>query len=272
MAKGSDYYTAPEITADLRRASAQSDIYSLGCILHDMVGRKDRVPCQEIKEDGDYAQILLGCTRTDPARRFKSVRAFLDALISIDPQAPALQTDQAKEFAEQLAKPGPMTPAIWGRFVEFVEDNVASEDGKSLLRKLSVERIEELCGQAPDNAGRLAVAYAEWVVSSGFNFDACDGVADRLSAFISSVPITAKVECLMALLLMGTSHNRWYVERMFVSLCSASLDQAVAKRLAIEFRASDKKICAAISHLEHSIRVSRTTLHPLLAHTLGEIC
>jgi eukaryotic-like serine/threonine-protein kinase len=70
MAKGSDYYTAPEITADLGRASAQSDIYSLGCILHDIVGQKDRVPCQEIKEDGDYAQILLGCTRADPSRRF----------------------------------------------------------------------------------------------------------------------------------------------------------------------------------------------------------
>ncbi|QWG12750.1 serine/threonine protein kinase [Bradyrhizobium sediminis] len=272
MAKGSDYYTAPEITADLRRASAQSDIYSLGCILHDIVGQKDRVPCQEIKEDGDYAQVLLGCTRTDPARRFKSVRAFLDALISIDPKAPALQNDQAKELAEHLEKPGPMTPAIWSRFVEFVEDNLASEDGKSLLRKLSLERIEELCGQAPDNAGRLAVVYAEWVASSGFNFDACDGIADRLSALISSVPITAKVECLMALLLMGTSHNRWYVERMFVSLCSADLDEPVAKRLAIEFRASDEKVCRAVSHLERSIHVSRTSLHPLLAHTLGEIC
>jgi serine/threonine protein kinase len=36
MAKGSDYYTAPEITSDLKKASAQSDIFSLGCILHDM--------------------------------------------------------------------------------------------------------------------------------------------------------------------------------------------------------------------------------------------
>jgi serine/threonine protein kinase len=182
MAKGSDYYTAPEITADLRRATAQSDIYSLGCILHDIVGQKDRVPCQEIKEDGDYAQILLGCTRADPSRRFKSVRAFLDALVSIDPKAPALQNDLAKELADLLDGPGPMTPVNWNRFVEFVEDNLSSEDGKSLLRKLSAERIEELCSQLPDTAGRLAVAYAEWVILSGFNFDVCDVIAD---AFVS---------------------------------------------------------------------------------------
>lgn len=272
MAKGSDYFTAPEITADLRRATAQSDIFSLGCILHEMVGQKERVPCQEIKEDGDYAQIFLGCTRADPSRRFKSVRAVLDALVSIDPKAPALQGDQAKEFAELLEKPGPMTSAVWGGFVEFVEDNLASEDGKVLLRKLSIERIEEVCSQTPDMAGRLAVAFSEWVTSSGFNFDACDGIADRLRVFISSVPITAKVECLMALLLMGTSHNRWYVERMFASLCAAELEEATAKRLAIEFRAAGEMVCRAISHLERSISISRTTLHPLLSHTLGEIC
>ena len=60
MAKGSDHYTAPEITKDLRKASAQSDIYSLGCILHDIVGIDDRIPCGEIKEDGPYGGILRG--------------------------------------------------------------------------------------------------------------------------------------------------------------------------------------------------------------------
>jgi serine/threonine protein kinase len=272
MAKGSDYFTAPEITADLRRATAQSDIFSLGCILHEIVGIRDRIPCQEIKEDSDYGQILLGCTRADPARRFRSVRAVLDALVSIDPKAPALQNDQAKEFAEALDKPGPMTASVWTSFVEFIEDNLKSEDAKALLRKLSSERIQEICDQLPDTAGRLAVVYSEWVTSSGFIFDACDGIADRLHLFIASCPIGAKVECLMALLFMGTSHNRWYVERKFLHLCSATLEEPVAKRLAIEFRASDDRVCLAISHLEQSIHVSRTSLHPLLSQTLGDIC
>lgn len=272
MAKGSDYFTAPEITSDLRQASAQSDIYSLGCILHEMVGKKDRVPCQEIKEDGDYGPILLGCTRADPSRRFKSVRAVLDALISIDPQAPAILNDQAKELAALLDKPGPIIVAEWSKFVEFVEDNLSNEDGKSLLRILSIERIRELCGLAPDTAGRLATAYAEWVILSGFNFSSCDGVADRLREFIGAVSISSKVECLLALLYMGTSHNRWYVERMFVSLCSSNLDEATAKRLAIEFRAAGERVCKAIAHLEDSISASRNELHPLLAHTLQEIC
>lgn len=84
MAKGSDYFTAPEVTSDLGRASIASDVYSLGCILHEMVGKRPRVPCQEIHEDGDYGQILLSCTRKDPKRRFQSARAVLDALVSVD--------------------------------------------------------------------------------------------------------------------------------------------------------------------------------------------
>lgn len=50
MKKGADYFTAPEMTKDFRTASAQADIYSLGCIIHEMVGLEDRVPCSEIRE------------------------------------------------------------------------------------------------------------------------------------------------------------------------------------------------------------------------------
>ncbi len=40
MGKGSDYYTAPEIHTDLRKASAQSDVYSLGAFSTKWLGRK----------------------------------------------------------------------------------------------------------------------------------------------------------------------------------------------------------------------------------------
>ncbi len=77
MGKGSDFYTAPEISNDLRKASAQSDVYSLGCILHDMVGTEARVPFREIKEDGEFGPILAGCTKDDPSKRFASAKAVL---------------------------------------------------------------------------------------------------------------------------------------------------------------------------------------------------
>ena len=63
MVKGSDYYSAPEIVADLRKGNAASDVFSLGCILHDMVGTDERVPGREIREDGEFGWLLRACTR-----------------------------------------------------------------------------------------------------------------------------------------------------------------------------------------------------------------
>lgn len=272
MAKGSDYYTAPEITANLRRASAQSDIFSLGCILHDMVGQKDRVPCQEIKDDGDYGQILLSSTRNDPKRRFKSVRSFLDALVSIDPSAAKIESKEASKFALFLDSENPFTATFCNELVEYVEDNVGTSDSKALLMKLSLERIQEICDKFPDQAARLGSAFADWVSSEGFNFETCDGIANRLEGFIKSSSLNVKVEGLLAMLAMGTSHNRWYVERKFFSMCGPELDELSAKRLAVEFHAAGEDICRQIAHLEQSISVHRNSFHPLLIKALGQVC
>ena len=75
----------------------------------------------------------------------------------------------------------------------------------------------------------------------------------------------------MALLYMGTSHNRWYVERKFLSLANA-MGPLLAKRLMIELKADDKQACNAVEHLEMSIRVNRSTFHPSLTATLQQMC
>ena len=76
----------------------------------------------------------------------------------------------------------------------------------------------------------------------------------------------------MALLAMGTSHNRWYVERKFISWCGPEMEESLAKRLSVSFRIADKIVCRQISHLEESISISRRALHETLQRTITEIC
>ncbi|KOS05111.1 hypothetical protein AM493_02955 [Flavobacterium akiainvivens] len=83
MIKGSDYYTAPEIVASLSRASIQSDIFSLGCLIHDYYGKSNRIPCQQINEDGAIGKIIASCTYKKSSRRFKSIEFVREALLSI---------------------------------------------------------------------------------------------------------------------------------------------------------------------------------------------
>lgn len=237
-----------------------------------MVGESDRVPCQEIREDGDYSAILLNCTRNDPKRRFKSVGALLDALVSIDPSAPIIKTQRAASYSAAIEGGSPLPESLWKELIEFLEDHTTSTDAKALLMRLSLDRITEVCATFPEYASRLGLIFAQWVASSGFNFETCDGIANRLQLFIKTCSLTAKTECLMAMLLMGTSHNRWYVERKFFDLCGPSMDESAARRLAIEFRTAEDDVCTSIAHLARSIGVSRTSSHPVLIDTLNDIC
>lgn len=67
---------------------------------------------------------------------------------------------------------------------------------------------------------------------------------------------------------MGTSHNRWYVERLFARLAGPTLDTTLARRLAIEFRADAQRVKRAIAHMEWSVNISSESLHPELQASL----
>lgn len=270
MKMTSDFYTAPEITSDLGRASPQSDIYSLGCILHDFVGSEDRVPCGEITEKGPYGGILLNCTRRDPNRRFKSVSVLRDVLLDIAANQSPLLTDSGESAGALLAMEAPLTDGQWAIVIDSIARDPKSIDAVNLLRRISIPRIEELFSDHPALANRLARLYSDWIRDGVFNFDDCDGLANRLELIYTLSDLELKAEALMALLYMGTSHNRWYVERKFFSLAS-TIDELLAKRLAIEFRADDSRVLRAIDHLECSIGVKRENLYPVLATTLSQM-
>lgn len=272
MRKSSDYYTAPEIARDLKQASPQSDIYSLGCILHDMVGVEDRVPCGEIREPGDFSPIFLGCTRKDPAQRFKSVRAVLDAILSVDfsPQPPA--SPETVNFTDVLGAATPPDASFWGRLADFLEHSAAVSDKAAVFGKLSDDRIKMLCQSDNQAASQIGLAFSAWVSSTAFNFDHCDALANRLETFFDMTSFEVKVECLMAMLKMGTSHNRWFVEHKFARLCGPDMDDNLAKRLSIHFRIEGSEVCRLIDHLERSISFNRSSLHPAVVKALGEVC
>lgn len=273
MGKGSDYYTAPEIHADLRKASIQSDVYSLGCILHDMVGSEARIPFHEIKEGGDFGPILSGCTKSDPTKRFPSAKAVLDAILTVDFEPHGVVSEKSDDFISLLATEDILDESIWERLADYLEEIQGSSDVAAICGKLTADRIEALCEANPGAAKRIGMIYAEWVEGSAFSFNHCDPIANRIESFYDSGDLELKVDCLIALLEMGTSHNRWYVERKFTRLCSPSMDDNLAKRLVVKFHMLNKrKLCASIDHLSRSIGFDRANLHPRLVTALSGIC
>lgn len=273
MGKGSDFYTAPEISNDLRKASARSDVYSLGCILHDMVGKEPRVPFREIKEDGDFGPILSACTKDDPRKRFASAKAVLDAILTVEYEPAGTLSDASEDFLAMLGAADIPEKEVWDRLTDYLEEKATRADIAVICGRLTTEKIERACQDAPDASKRLALVFAEWVAGTTFNFELSDAIANRVDVFFQHCDFEAKVECLMALLELGTSHNRWYVERKFVGFCGANMNENLAKRLVVKFHIVGKSaVCRKISHLERSIDFNRANLHPRLVSALADLC
>lgn len=273
MRMGSDFYTAPEIVKDLKNATAQSDIFSIGCIIHDMVGKEDRIPMSEISEKGDFSAILLGCTRKDPKRRFKSVTALREALLSLGDIKIKPKTEKGAEIFDILVmEPEAIDEKKWKEVIAFVQDEYKSADSIAAMRKITLAHLDDIIKKYPDIAAELGLMYAKWIREGSFDFDECDGLSIRLNKFIASCPIDVQSECLLSMLYMGTNHNRFYVERKFVGLVGKALDNDIARRLSIEFRVEDIDLCKAIRHLKDSINFSISSLHPLLLQTVNDIC
>ncbi len=272
MKMTSDFYTAPEITQDLTAASVQSDIYSMGCIIHDFVGKEPRVPCNEIHESGEFSQILLSCTRKDPKRRFKTVSALRDALLTLIDHEISVSTQSATELADLIKSDRAITEAEWQSIADYVEKDFAFEDVSNILKLLNISRLNEVCVSFPSISAHIGARYAEWIRSNSFVFEECDALANRLEIFYLTGDIPLKSECLMALLYMGTSHNRWYVERKFIGYIGHNLDIDLVKRLSVELRADDDDACRAFRRLKNSINANMESVHPTLLATLKSIC
>lgn len=273
MKKGADYYTAPEITKDLRSATPQTDIFSVGCILHDMVGTEERVPCTEIREGGPFGALLLNCTRGKPDRRFQSAKVIRDILLSIDEAAPPVLDQDIGTIADKLDQRTVLSAQEIQTLAEFLEDHFESGDAKVILRKLSIDTITELFQTDAASAKRIGLQFAEWIAQrSAFDFDFCDVLASRAEAFYLNGDFDLQAEIAMGVLVLGTSHNRWYVERKFMALCGPTVPDGLAKRIGVEIRARGEIVCRDIEHLEFSISAEREKLHPHIVQALSETC
>ncbi|MBX2968245.1 MAG: protein kinase [Cyclobacteriaceae bacterium] len=272
MAKTTDLYTAPEITQDLKYASVQSDIFSLGCILHDFVGQTNRIALHEISETNEYSDILAGATRMNPRRRFSSVATFREALASITNIPATPKTRAAEIVLESLAKEtSEFDEKDISKLSNFLSSSVNATEKSSVLEQIGLKHIGIIL-QDEANSSFIAKVYCEHVRTASFNFEMCDTIANRVSAFMKNNSVDVLAEGAFALLYMGTSHNRWYVERKAIKYFAGEIEPRLLQRMIMEIRIDDKKFCRALDHLSHSISYSKSDLHPDILKAVKQIC
>jgi eukaryotic-like serine/threonine-protein kinase len=91
-------------------------------------------------------------------------------------------------------------------------------------------------------------------------------VVGRLECIFEIGSLERKATAALATAELRVSHNRWYVMRRLMAICGPSLDEIVAKRIAIEIIVEEAQY--RFTATAAGIGMTVSSLHPLIAEVL----
>lgn len=266
---GTERYAAPELISNFKRATARSDIFSFGVILFDIfVGQIPRVPYTEVQFGGAVGAVAAKCTKPLPARRYASIAELrADLYEALRNEAPQFGSQREEQIVALLRSDVVLSDLEWDHVFLLLEE--LQPDSRSLdlvLRAFTKRHLESLAVDAPDLLTAFADYYLGYVEQGrgNFDFDYCDVIADKLTWLFELGDVAVRARALLALLGLGVSHNRWFVERRFVLLAGPTLDAATAARVLMDVEVRGLNAVSDIEHLEWSISINRAALSPHL--------
>lgn len=268
---GSKFYCAPEQMENFKHVKPQADIYSFGCILHDIFDGSTRIPFAEHRAEGNIGFIIEKCTKKDWKRRYKNISALRNALSSCLTTSRLTLVPGDEEWINYLKdisiqENSKVDIEKLGLFVRFLNrsevlnlDNIFRIVDEGILEKIHTS--DEDCWE------ELASAYCEWTHQK-FVFEYCDVIVKRLEKIFDLGKPSLKAEAAVAMARLGATHNRWFVMKRCLLKCSPALAESVANRIKMEILSNDEsqghfRVCASAFKGE-----SIHSFHPLIANIL----
>ena len=264
---GTENYSAPELIRGLRHATPAADIYSFGAILHDIFGGgTTRIPYTELSLPGEIGEIVAKCTKQLTIRRYKTVAALREDLYKVlDDEEITFTSSKEEAIVTFLGSETTITDEQWDSIFILIQDNL--DEGltnKNIFSAITEDHISSLLNHAPDLFTALGHYFSEYIQNGEFDFNYCDILASKAEIFFNDGDLGLQSEVAIALLLLGTSHNRWYVERKFVEMANNNISDALAERIKTEIEVLGIDFLAHICHVEVSINFDKENLHPVL--------
>ena len=267
MGGGTPAYQAPECAINFKRATARSDIYSFGAMLHDIFASSTkRLPHEELTAPGAVGPVIEKCTKRNSHRRYKDVSQLREALFeALNGYTFSFQSGEEEKVVGILANETILPDAdAWDRVFDFLDtDTAAGHPTYNVFRTLRLEHIEQLAADDPDLLASLGKMFADHCRTRSFDFDYCDILAAKAGLFFSLGEIGLKADMAVAMLRLGIDHNRWFVERKFMQM-AGPISEELADRILVELKVLGIDFAYEFGRLERSISVGKDALHPVL--------
>jgi serine/threonine protein kinase len=269
---GTPLYAAPELMKNFKAATSRADIYSFGAILHDIFTSGSRVPYTELSGPGEIGRIITKCTKTLTARRYSSIAELRDDLYEVlDTTEIEFSSTGEEHVVNILQAEESLTEDQWDQAFLMLDQNEESlEKCSNIFSAIKEHHLNQLIEETPELFHALGEYFSDYITNQSFNFDYCDVLATRAQYFYKNGSIGLKAKICLALLALGTSHNRWFVERAFLSMTDDTITDALAQRIISEIKAENIDFSHLIFRLESSITANRKALHQILQNFLKD--
>lgn len=247
-------YCAPEQRQDFHNAQSAADIYSLGCILHDLFGSYERTPYAKHTAPGGMGIIIEKCTDPNPSKR-PSVNILrtlvLDTFLEEGGHC-KLEDAHASKWLEKIEDIDNWNDETYEEFARFFANLDVNERTEGheyewiysistpFMTRISITAMQKIVERKDGIASAIVEKYCEWARSTQFLFNFSDNICSRLTTIFDYGTPTDKACAFAALVELGESHNRWYIMRCMIRRCKKdNINPEVAKRLAIELKTEE---------------------------------
>ncbi|TPG11968.1 serine/threonine protein kinase [Sphingomonas oligophenolica] len=265
---GTPAYQAPECAVNFKRATARSDIYSFGALLHDIFAvNPKRLPHEQLTAPGDIGPVIERCTKRNAHRRYKDVAQLREALFdALNNYRFVYQSGEEQKVVELLSRDNLLpTEDEWDEVFDFLDATPdTGQPTMNVFQALRREHIDQLSQDDPDLMAALGQMFSDHCRKRSFNFDYCDVLAGKAQLFYEHGDIGLKASMAIGMLVLGLDHNRWFVERVFLFMAGPAAADPVVQRMIVEMSVLQIDFNEQFWRMTHSISVSKEALHPAL--------
>lgn len=249
-----EQYCAPEQRSDFHAAKSPADIYSFGCIMHDLYGPGARTPYARQSCAGPIGPIIEKCTESNPNKRpsIKVLRGILlETLVELGGHC-KVEDKASEKWLERLADFSKWDESELNAFTRFFADLHVKEVDPAhagtwvfslstpFLTRVPEAVLASIAKIADGRSSAILEKYCDWAGSTAFLFAFADTVCSRLCAIFDSGDKDCKGMALVALFKLAEGHNRFHVMREALMRCLPdSGNPELDRRLAIEIKTAE---------------------------------
>jgi eukaryotic-like serine/threonine-protein kinase len=269
-----DSYTAPEIAQDLQNATASADLFSLACIIHDVVSEKARVVGNQIDEDNiEYSKLLKSATSKTYRYRPQTVQEFRERFDRANASKMSkISSPRDETLLKRIFSGDAKDPSSWKRYNDLLSE-ADPELMTILMLSLTTRSVKVGFEANPEVAFELSGEYIKWASQVKIADSQADTIINVLSEFIrwGTDELKAKAE-IAKLFLASRSQRPYAVDQVISSWGQRTMPPSLVDAIVRQIADSCDKICPAIATLEDETEFERSSINTTLRKAIDEHC